>query len=82
MKLLLVLLLFSLLSLFSFTASAQTTYQELSERAVECIGKDSLVQAEKLLVEALRLEPKNAHNALLFSNLGLVQRRMGRYEDA
>jgi len=30
----------------------------------------------------LKLEPKNAHNALLFSNLGLVQRKLGRYNDA
>ena len=57
--------------LLSVSLSAQT-YQELSEKAVECVGKDSLVQAEDLLKQALKLEPKNAHNALLFSNLGLV----------
>ena len=49
---------------------------------MECVGKDSLVQAEDLLKQALKLEPKNAHNALLFSNLGLVQRKLGRYNDA
>lgn len=75
------LLLFSFL-LGTLAASAQASYRELSERAVEYIDQDSLVQAEKLLIEALKLEPKNPHNALLFSNLGLVQRRMGRYEDA
>lgn len=67
--------------LLSVSLSAQT-YQELSEKAVECVGKDSLVQAEDLLKQALKLEPKNAHNALLFSNLGLVQRKLGRYNDA
>lgn len=75
------LLLFSFL-LGTLAASAQASYRELSERTVEYIDQDSLVQAEKLLIEALKLEPKNPHNALLFSNLGLVQRRMGRYEDA
>ena len=57
--------------LLSVSLSAQT-YQELSEKAVECVGKDSLVQAEDLLKQALKLEPKNAHNALLFSNLDVI----------
>ena len=57
------------------------TYQQLSERAIECIEKDSLPQAEELLLQALKLEPKNAKNALLFSNLGLVQRRQSVMEN-
>lgn len=65
----------------SLSLSAQN-YQELSGKAIEAIEKDSLTQAEALLKEALALEPKNPHNALLFSNLGLVQRRMGRYKAA
>lgn len=75
------LLLIFLFTFFSLSLSAQS-YQELSGRAVDCIEKDSLAEAEKLLTEALKLEPKNPHNALLFSNLGLVQRRLGRYEEA
>ena len=63
------------------TVSAQT-YRELSEKAIDCIERDSLAQAEDLLVQAMKLEPSNPHNALLFSNLGLVQRRLGRYDDA
>ena len=62
----------ALLFCFPAVAFAQT-YQQLSERAIECIEKDSLPQAEELLLQALKLEPKNAKNALLFSNLGLVQ---------
>lgn len=58
------------------------TYQQLSEKAVECIENDSLTQAESYLLQALKLEPKNAKNALLFSNLGLVQRRLGAYDKA
>lgn len=64
-----------------FALFAQT-YQQLSEKAVEAIEKDSLHQAEELLLKALKLEPKNAKNALLFSNLGLVQRRLGQYDKA
>ena len=69
--------------LFCFPAvTFAQTYQQLSERAIECIEKDSLPQAEELLIQALKLEPKNAKNALLFSNLGLVQRRLGEFDKA
>ena len=50
--------------LFCFPAvTFAQTYQQLSERAIECIEKDSLPQAEELLLRALKLEPKNAKNA-------------------
>ena len=69
--------------LFCFPAvTFAQTYQQLSEKAIECIEKDSLPQAEELLLQALKLEPKNAKNALLFSNLGLVQRRLGEFDKA
>lgn len=64
-----------------FTLAAQT-YDELSGQAVACIGKDSLHRAEALLLEALKLEPMNSKNALLFSNLGWVQRRLGKPDKA
>lgn len=42
------------------------TYQQLSEKAIEYIEMDSLSKAEELLLQALKLEPKNAKNAMLF----------------
>ncbi len=51
------------------------TYQELSDRAIACTEQDSLAQAENYIRQALKLEPANPHNALLFSNLGTIQRR-------
>ena len=71
----------ALLFCFPVALSAQT-YQQLSEKAIECIEKDSFHRAEELLLQALKLEPKNAKNALLFSNLGLAQRRLGEYDKA
>ena len=72
-----------LILLFSFpVALCAQTYQQLSEKAIEYIEMDSLHKAEELLLQALKLEPKNAKNAMLFSNLGLVQRRMGEYDKA
>lgn len=64
-----------------FPAFSQT-YQELSERAVAATEQDSLPLAEKYIEQALKLEPANPHNALLFSNLGTIQRRQHRYEQA
>lgn len=61
--------------------SAQT-YDELITRAMDAVEKDSLYQAEGLFKQALKLEPANMRNALLFSNLGTVQRRMGKNKEA
>lgn len=64
-----------------FQLSAQT-YDELITSAMTAIEKDSLYQAEGYLKKALQLEPANMRNALLFSNLGTVQRRMGKNKEA
>ena len=58
------------------------TYDELINHVMDAIEKDSLYQAEGYLKKALQLEPANMRNALLFSNLGTVQRRMGRNKEA
>ena len=64
-----------------FPVFAQT-YQELSDRAIACTEQDSLAQAENYIRQALKLEPANPHNALLFSNLGTIQRRQRDYDQA
>lgn len=74
-------LLIIFVSLFSLCVSAQS-YQQLSEQALDWVGKDSLRLAEKLFRQALKLEPANPHNALLFSNIGTIQRRQRKYEHA
>ena len=75
-------LLFFLFLYLPLSVVSAQSYKELSEQAIESIEIDSLERAEKLLLQALKLEPKNPHNALLFSNLGLVQRGLRRYDDA
>ena len=57
-------------------------YDELIARAMSAVEKDSLYQAETLFKEALKKEPANLRNALLFSNLGTIQRRMGKNKEA
>ena len=61
--------------------SAQT-YDELIVRAMDAVERDSLYQAEGLFKKALQKEPANMRNALLFSNLGTIQRRMGKNKEA
>lgn len=57
-------------------------YEKLSERAATATEQDSLTQAEGYIRQALKLEPANPHNALLFSNLGIIQQRRQQYEQA
>ena len=65
----------------SFAVHAQT-YHEVVEKAMAYTLSDSLVQAEQLFQQALKMDPVNARNALLFSNLGTVQKRQGKMDDA
>lgn len=58
------------------------TYDELVTRALDAAKKDSLGLSERLFKDALKLDPANVRNALLFSNLGTIQRRMGKTDDA
>lgn len=71
----------SLLAWSTMVAPAfSQTYQELSEHAVVAMEQDSLTMAEEYIKQALKLEPANPYNALLFSNLGTIQRRQHQYE--
>ena len=64
------------------TPAAAQSYAELADQALEAIARDSLEQAERLIRLALKTDPANQHNALLFSNLATIQRAQGRYEQA
>ena len=73
--------LFCLLMLFVRPSAAQT-YEQLCERAAIAIERDSLDVAEQAIRAALRLDPANGRNALLFANLGTVQRLRGQLPEA
>lgn len=67
--------------LTAMPASAQR-YIELVDSASLAFRKERWGQAERCLKEALRLEPANPGNTLLFSNLGVAQMEQGRPEEA
>lgn len=71
-----------ILALLTAASATAQSYTDLYERSVTALEQDSLQLAETLLTQALKAEPANEHNALLFSNLGWLQRRQHRYEEA
>ena len=73
-----------LLCLFLFieTLQAQTKYETWIEKSFDCLEKDDLKGSEECLKEAMRLEPANPINFALLSNLGTMQRRQGKKQEA
>jgi tetratricopeptide (TPR) repeat protein len=76
-----ILFLSSLLYPAAGTLSAQT-YEELVGKSYDYVEKEDLPAAEACLKEAMRLEPGNPGNYALLTNLGTVQRRQGKKEEA
>ncbi|MEG1574242.1 MAG: hypothetical protein RR293_02185 [Bacteroidales bacterium] len=58
------------------------SYSEFINRSFDCIAKQNWSCAEESLLAALRAEPANPQNALILSNLGTIQRRIGKNADA
>jgi tetratricopeptide (TPR) repeat protein len=73
-----------ILSTFSCLAipAGSQTYEELIEKSYEYLEKEDLPAAEVSLKEAMRLEPGNPNNYALLTNLGTIQRRQGKKEEA
>ncbi len=57
-------------------------YIALADSADTYIRNEKWTEAERIIIEALRLEPANFSNSLLFSNLGVVRTRRGDYKSA
>lgn len=90
MKKYLFLLFLSIIGLASAAqAKAQASQEELDQQYADCITRsfdyleqDSLAEAETAIREALKIQPGNPSNGMLLGNLGSIQRRMGRLEEA
>lgn len=67
-------------------AMAQTAslsrYLQLADSAQYYIGKEQWGESARCIREALRLEPANVGNVMLFSNLGLATGMEGKYGEA
>lgn len=58
------------------------TYEDMIAKSYEYVDQNDLFGAEETLKAAMRLEPANRYNYALLTNLGTVQRRQGKFEDA
>ena len=67
--------------ILSLTLAAQD-YHDLASQAFDASQHDSLQKAEILYKQALEKDPTNRLNSMLFSNLGTVQQRMGKIDEA
>ena len=63
-------------------SAQQVTYQSLFDKAMSYVKEDSLQQAEMYFRDAMKMEPTNPHNALIFSNIGNIQTRAGMRKKA
>ena len=70
-----------LIFLFSSSVFSQS-YNELVQASFDYIEKNDLFSAEESLKEAMRKEPANPQNVMLLSNLGTIQKRQGKPEEA
>lgn len=71
-----------LLSAISLFAQDSPLYIEKADSASIYIEREDWSKAEKLLLEALRLEPANYNNSLLLNNLARVMQQTGRDDEA
>ena len=63
------------LFIFVLSASAQT-YEQWVERGIKAAEADSLAEAVTYFKKALKVNPKDYRNALVFTNMGKVQETM------
>lgn len=75
------LFLVGVLLLVTFSLSAQT-YEELVSKSTDYLDAEEYEAAAETLKEAMRKEPGNEGNILLLSNLGTIQRGLGKYKEA
>jgi len=58
------------------------TYTEWIEKSYDFLDNNDLVAAEECLLAAMRKEPANPNNYALLTNLGTIQRRQGKANEA
>ena len=72
-----------IIGLFLFIGNSfAQSYEEFIEKSYDFVDKGDLVSAEESLKAAMRKEPANPLNYALLTNLGTIQRRQGKLQDA
>ncbi len=68
--------------LFIAFDSFSQTYEELVSKSADYVEAKEYAAAEEVLKLAMRKEPGNQGNVLLLCNLGTIQRRLGKTDEA
>jgi tetratricopeptide (TPR) repeat protein len=58
------------------------SYEEMIQKSYDYVDLNDLPAAEECLKAAMRIEPANRYNYALLTNLGTIQRRQGKRDDA
>jgi len=74
-------LFFAFFLLFAPISWAQD-YDEWVNRSFDYLETDSIAEAAECIKQAMRLQPANPQNGLLFCNLGALQRQLGELTEA
>lgn len=76
-------LLYSIIAfLLITTAGFAQTYEDFIQKSYDFVDEKDLPAAEECLKSAMRLEPANPLNYALLTNLGTIQRRQGKMDEA
>lgn len=60
----------------------KASYQECVEKGIALLKQDSLLQAEPCFLQAIKAEPTQKSNGLLYNYIGQIQERTGRTKEA
>lgn len=70
-------LFFNILLMCFLSVFAQDSYMKLVEKAEKTIDKGEYLEGARLLLQAMKLEPDNAGNVMLLSNVGMLYHYCG-----
>jgi tetratricopeptide (TPR) repeat protein len=64
------------------SATHAQTYKDYVRQALSAMSEDSMEQAEQMFREAMRIEPAQRSNAMIYYQIGRMQERREKYEKA
>ena len=73
---------FFLLGVVGFLSVEAQSYEQWINKSIDHLEKNRLDSAEYTLKKAMQLEPANKNNAMLLMSMGVIQRELGRLNDA
>lgn len=82
MRIIYITLITLILSLSVYAQEKPLNYYDLVDKSAKFIDENRLDSAAVTLQQALRLEPSNINNSMLFLNLGIIQRQLRLTNDA